>query len=255
MDHLAVHLVLSGSLIGSPQSGFDAAGPGDLVIVDTRRASRTEAAGLHMLTLSVPRTLMVTVAGPPSWLHGRIESPSLGGVLADLTLSVLRRGGEAAESGQAALRRALMETLGGIVAEAAASRGRFVRSGPDEREAAIGYIASHLGDRELNAHAIAAGIGSSRSSVYRALKPLGGVAEVIMIRRLAAVRDVLEAGSRLPLSALAAQFGFTDESHLNRRFAAAFDQPAGAFRRLVSTEVHAGDASRRRLESWVAKLG
>lgn len=252
-DHFAVHLILSGALAGSSGSGFDSAAAGDLVLADARRASRTEAVDLHLLTISVPRSEIVSMAGPPSWLHGRIQAPSTFPVLADLVQSVMRHGVDAPKGNQAALRRALMETLSGIIAEAGAARGRFVQADLDEREAVIGYITANLDNRDLNASVIAVGIGSSRSSIYRALRPLGGVAEVIMARRLAGVREALETGSTEPLSVLAARFGFTDESHLNRRFAQAFGQPAGAFRHLIATE--ADDRDARRLKSWITNLG
>ncbi len=76
-----------------------------------------------------------------------------------------------------------------------------------------------------------------------------------MTRRVAAVRDALECGAAGPLSDLAARFGFTDESHLNRRFSRVYGQTVGAYRRAVALEAPDSDSGRaRRFAAWMSEI-
>lgn len=255
-DHFALHLVLSGELEGGRESRFDRAGPGDLVLVDTRRASRTEAHALHLLTASVPRAAIAAACGGVDGLHGRIVGPPRTLVLRDLMQSVVRNADGFGEEALPSLRRAFQELLNATLAELSTASAVMLRLDQARREAAERFILAHLHDRALDAAAVAAGVGASRSTLYRLFADAGGVARFIMSRRLAAVRAALESGAAGPLSALALAHGFTDESHLNRRFKQAYGQPAGAYRRAVA---EAGEdavaAAARRWAGWMVEVG
>lgn len=255
-DHFALHLVLDGELAGGRDSRFERAGPGDLVLADTRRASRTEARGLHVLTASVPRAAVAAACGKPDALHGRIVGPPRTFVLRDLMQSVLRHAGDFGDDALPSLRRAFQELLNATLAELSTASAVLLRVDQARRAAAESYIVAHLGDRHLDAAAVAAGIGASRSSLYRLFADEGGVAHFIMSRRLAAVRDALDRGASEPLSALALAHGFTDESHLNRRFKQAYGQSAGAFRRAAAELGEDGvAAAARRWAGWMVEVG
>lgn len=254
-DHFALHLVIEGELAGGRESRFERAGPGDLVLADTRRASRTEAHGLHVLTASVPRAAVAAACGAPDGLHGRIVPAPRTHVLRDLMLSVLRHAGEFDDEARPGLRRAFQELLNATLVELSTASAVLLRLDQARREAAERYILAHLADRHLDAAAVAAGVGASRSSLYRLFAHDGGVARFIMSRRLAAVRNALEGGASEPLSALAVAHGFTDESHLNRRFKQAYGQPAGAFRRSVAEIGEDGVAvAARRWAGWMIEV-
>ena len=254
-DHFALHLVLDGELAGGRESRFRRAGPGDLVLADTRRASRTEARGLHLLTASVPRAAVAAACGPVDEVHGRIVSAPRTLVLRDLMQSLVRHADDFDDALLPSLRRAFHELLDATLADPGAASPAVLRIDRARREAAERFILAHLADRDLDAAAVAAGVGASRSSLYRLFAADGGVARYIMSRRLAAVRDALEAGANEPLSVLAEACGLTDESHLNRRFKAAWGQPAGAFRRAVEEEGDSVAAARRRWAGWMIELG
>lgn len=254
-EHFALHLVLEGTLIGGPESRFERAGPGDLVLVDTRKASRTEAKDLHVLTASVAREAVEAAAGQTDRLHGRIVSAPDTLVLRDLMLSILRHAADLPAEALPGLTRAFVELLAatldsGASAAAAARRVDFAK-----REAAVRHISAHLADRSLDAEAIALATGQSRSGLYRVFERDGGVARFVMARRLAAVRDALENGSQDTLAVLAARFGFSDESHMGRRFTQAYGRPAGVFRREVASDGGSSLASsQRRWAGWMVEI-
>lgn len=254
-DHFALHLVLSGEMMGGPESCFELATADDLVLVDTRRPSRTEARDLHMLTASMSREVVEAAAGHTEALHGRVVRAPYTVVLRDLMLSILRNAPLLPSEARPGLTRALIELLAvtlnsGASPAAAARRMDFAR-----REAAVRYIVAHLRDRDIDAGAIALATGQSRSALYRLFEREGGVAQYVMTRRLGAVRDALENGSSEPLVVLAEQFGFADESHMNRRFKRAYGRPAGAFRREVASESrHTVSSTVRRWAGWMSEV-
>lgn len=254
-DHFALHLVLAGELVGGPESRFAGAGENDLVLVDTRRSSRTEARDLHVLTASMAREVVEAAAGHTEPLHGRVIQAPDTLILRDLMLSILRSAGHLPSEALPGITRALIELLAatlnsGASPTAASQRVEFAR-----REAAVRYIVAHLADRPLDADAIALATGQSRSALYRLFEREGGVAQYVMVRRLAAVRDALENGSGETLAVLAQRFGFADESHMNRRFNRAYGRPAGAFRREVARESrHTIPSTVRRWAGWMTEV-
>lgn len=255
-NHFAVHLVLAGRLEGSPESGFDEAGPGDLVLVDTLKPSRTTAHDLHVLTASVSRGVIAAAAGPTARLHGHVAPAPSTLVLGDVMQSLVRHGAHATEDVAPGLRRAFGEALSAALSTSAP--GALVearRLDLAQRDAATRFIESHISDRGLDASVIAEGLGLSRSALYRLFQPYGGVSVYVMARRIAAVRDALETGSTEPLSDLASRFGFTDESHLNRRFSRVYGQPVGSYRRAMAMETPDSDSGRaRRFAVWMTEI-
>ncbi len=254
-DHFALHLVLSGELIGGPESRFERATANDLVLVDTRRASRTEARDLHVLTASMAREVVEAAAGHTVPLHGRVVTAPDTVVLRDLMLSILRNTAHLPSEALPGVTRALIELLAatlnsGASPVAATRRIEFAR-----REAAVRHIFAHLGDRDIDVDAIALATGLSRSALYRLFEGEGGVAQYVMSRRLGAVRDALEHGSSETLAGLAERFGFADESHMNRRFNRAYGRPAGAFRREVANDSrNSVSSSVRRWAGWMSEV-
>ena len=255
-NHFAVHLVLDGRLEGSAESGFDQARRGDLVLVDTRKPSRTTAHDLHVLTASVSRPLIGAAAGATGRLHGHVVPSPNTLVLGDVMQSLVRHGSNATPDVVPGLRRAFGEALSAALSTSALGAAVEARRlDLAQRDAAIRFIESAIADRDLDAAKIAAGMGLSRSSLYRLFQPYGGVAAYIMARRVAAVRDALESGPNDTLSGLAVRFGFTDESHLNRRFSRVYGQPVGSYRRALAMEAPDSDEARaRRFAAWMTEI-
>jgi AraC-like DNA-binding protein len=208
-----------------------------------------------VLTASVVREAVEAAAGHTDRLHGRVVPAPDTLVLRDLMLSVVRNAHDLPSEALPGVTRALIELLGatlnsGSSTTAAARSIDFAR-----RHAVLRHIGANLGDRTLDADAIARATGQSRSVLYRLFRRDGGVAQHVMSRRLAAVRDALEKGSTDSLALLAERYGFSDESHMNRRFNRAYGRPAGAFRREVTSEDPTGVTStRRRWAGWMSEI-
>lgn len=94
------------------------------------------------------------------------------------------------------------------------------------------HIDAHLHD-DLTVESLCAALGCSRSVLYRATAEAGGAAELILQRRLVAVRERLGDGAdRRSIAAIADAYRFPDVVHFNRRFKAQFGASPGAFRGL-----------------------
>ena len=250
--HFALHLVLDGELRGSKESGFDVARRGDLVVADTARPSRTQAVSLHVVTASMPRSALISASGGSDRLHGLVARAPETNILADFMVSCLRHGAALPIERRPALISALVDTLAGTLgrdpATAVATDRR--RTETLQREAAVRFIRERLSDRNLNAAAVADAVGLSRRSLYRLFESLGGVSRVVMESRLNAVRKAIEDGSLDSLAILAAEYGFSDESHLSRRFQAAHGEPISSFRKRILSE-RPTERATRQLKNWI----
>lgn len=252
--HFALHVVLAGELHACEESGYAVAKAGDLVIADTTRPSRTQAVDLHMLSASIPRSAMVIASGGSDRFHGRIATAPTTHTLRDFLASCMANGEAIPLHARPAAVRALIELLSVALGERqVAGAAEQHRREMLQREAAIRFIRKHLADRALDAGVLAEAIGVSRRSLYRLLAPYGGVSHLIMECRLAAVRDALEAGSTAPIASLAADHGFSDDSHLSRRFAQRCGETIGVYRQRLLQEGHESRRARN-LARWVDAL-
>ncbi len=230
-DHLVLHLVLDGRVIGSPESGFDHAVAGEIYIADTLRSSSTEFVEAHVITASVDRGLIEAGLGTSGGLHGRILRPPHNGILADFLVSLARRANGLAASALPPLSRAFVDILAsvddfGSRASSDSRRQAFVR-----RELVERHIANHLGDRSLSVETISASTGISRSTLYRLFDRPGGVARLIQRRRLDTLRTALDSKGQGPdsnrlvdetLAELVLRLGFSGEGQARRVFQEAF---------------------------------
>lgn len=251
MNHLVITAVLDGWLIGSPESGFQRAGAGEIVLADSARPSRTEPREAHLLTASVSREIVEAAMGGMSGLHGRILQPPSNGMLMDFMRSLARHGDQLDVETLPNLSRAFIDVL------ASAGDPRFRASGEARRQdwlrrqAVEQCIAEGLADPALSVNRIAVATGLSRSALYRLFGSEGGVARLIRQRRLEAVRRVLDEGQAADLFDLARDFGFSSETRLARQFADRYGQSPTAYRAVVVAEGRVADAGRR----WVGWMG
>lgn len=104
--------------------------------------------------------------------------------------------------------------------------------------AARQYIHHRLSDPALNAEAVAAALGCSRSSLYRAFLDHGaGVADYIRDQRLQRLRVLLQGGQgRASIADLAAECGLYDAPNISRMFRARFGLSPSEYRRQNSVE-------------------
>ncbi len=254
-DHFVVTLVVEGELIGSAASGFDRALPGDIVLADTRRASRTEPRHARLITVSVARDVVEAALGGAGGLHGRRVSPPVSAMLGAYMQALADHAETLAPSVLPSLCRAFIEVLSttapaGPRGAADARRQAFLR-----REYVERHIAAHLAEPDLSVATISDATGISRSALYRLFEKQGGVARLIRRRRLDAVRAALDARDPATLDELAERFGLAGGRLLGRQFLEAYGVTPGAYRKaLAALDPGAPADSRRRWTTWMTEV-
>lgn len=100
-----------------------------------------------------------------------------------------------------------------------------------QRARALSFIRRHLRSSRLTPNMVARALGISRSQVYRAFEPIGGVASAIQEERLrAAGRLLLRPDDRRTINEIAEAVGIVDPSSFSRQFRRTFGTTAGAWR-------------------------
>lgn len=210
-------------------------------------APRSCGAG-DIVVLSPGARLRIAVAPDAAWLTLAADERLFATVLARRTGLVL-----AASFATAALRRyvdalallapaaldpvqqrfaasSIRELLGAAAATVAAAPPRGARRAGDALSRITAYVDARLADPVTVVHACRA-LGCSRSALYRATEPAGGLVELVMQRRLAAVhRALLQPGERRCIAEIARAHGFADPCQFSRRFRRAFGVSAGQVR-------------------------
>jgi AraC-like DNA-binding protein len=94
------------------------------------------------------------------------------------------------------------------------------------------YVLAHRHDPRLSPDQVALGVGASRTSLYRAFRPEGGIAEFIRASRLDAARRALsDPGDGRRISEIAFAYGFSSEAQFSRAMRAAYGASPGELRR------------------------
>lgn len=187
------------------------------------------------VTLIIPRQLDPVLSaamarrgpGPLEGLPARMLGANL--------LSLARLMGEAREEDLAGLAEGLRGLLRGCLLgaarggdEAAAEEAQHALLTERLRAMAVAQIGSAL----LDPGRLARQLGVSRSVLYRALQPEGGVARFVKGLRLEWVRSALADPARagVPIATLAEEAGFFDASSFHRTFRASFGCTPRAWR-------------------------
>lgn len=102
--------------------------------------------------------------------------------------------------------------------------------------AARRYIDARVADPALSAERVAAALGCSRATLYRAFEACGqAVGEWIRETRLSRARSLLERRPAISTARVAAYTGFASARHFHRAFKARFGMTPGEFRRQVTS--------------------
>lgn len=254
-DHFVATLVLSGQVTGSPASGFASARPGDIFLVDTRRPSWTEFIDAHVITVSIARDLIEAGVGSTLRLHGRVLSPPTSLVLADFFRSLVRNGDALEQSTLPGLSRALIELLSATEGLGGGSSAESRRQDYRRRAAVERVIKAQLADRKLSVVTISADTGVSRSALYRLFEADGGIARLIVRRRLEGVRQLLDDRTDGDFPTIASDCGFADERQMKRLFSEAFGVSPSIYRAEVAmTAPDDLSDARRRWQGWMTEV-
>jgi AraC-like DNA-binding protein len=251
--HLILHYVVSGKLEGSELSRFDRAEPGDMVLLDATRPTRTTPRNVHMITASISRSIAEAALGALTGLHGSVVRPPDSLLVGDFLISVVRRAEYLTPGALPHVGRALMDLLAGAWGERSAATADPRRETFLKLQAVDRCIRHRLGERGLSADVIAEDTRISRSSLYRLLEPHGGVTRYVQAHRLEALRARLWRRPSAPLADLAAELGFAGEAHMSRLFSERFGLSPGAYR-TAATDGSGVEAARFRWEGWMGEV-
>ncbi|MGA0594921.1 helix-turn-helix domain-containing protein [Enterovirga sp. CN4-39] len=230
-DHFTAQVPLRGSLSVSTDNGDVHVEPGGMVFIDMSRPMTTDAVASRNLTLSIPRALMEEADVDLVRLHGATIAPSRAGLLRDFMESYVGRAGAMSLQDPTRLGHVLEHLL------AVTFEGQPRAGGG--RQDAVDLLTRHrvrkLVESDLHADPdrIALAVGRSRSALYRAFEPHGGVARYIQSRRLVRIRSLLADPNEVrSISTLAMACGFASASHCSRAFRSAYGLSPGDFRAL-----------------------
>ncbi len=254
-DHIVLHHVLSGRLVGQARSGFGQAGPGDIVFPDMRRGHRTEAYGVHIITASLARDLVLAALGSLGALHGLVVQAPETAMLSDFLQSLVRHAPTLDDRHDGAFARALIELLPTALGGPRDLGVEARRQDHLRREAVEQLIDREIANRQLTGAAIAEGVGVSRATLYRLYERSGGIAGHVRRRRIDAVRRALERPEEPNLAQLAETYGLGSAGALSRAFQADQGIDPAAYRARVRQD--RGDpveTGTRRWNGWMNEL-
>lgn len=233
-DHVTLHLVLAGRMMLEVPGAIRAVEAGSLALFDLTRPQRTWTEGAHIVTASIARDRLDPAVIDGLDLHGLVLGPGAAGLSIDFLGSLAAHAAGLTPQLAGVATDSLCLLLGATLASLRDRAGSVpppVAAGR-ARARATAYIDRHLGDRDLSAATVAAGIGVSRSVLYRLFEPAGGVTRFVQQRRVAQLRRSLSRpDEHRTVDELATASGFTSPSHAGRLFRDAFGVPPGEYRR------------------------
>lgn len=178
--------------------------------------------------------LAIEAGVAPAWLAALTDPrPVARSPVVTLIVNLIERLAEAGpemEAGDAAATIESILLLARTARERPAAEAPEGLTGDPDLLAAVQLIEARLLDPDLDAAVLVQALGLSRSSLYRAFQPVGGVNAWIRQRRLEHARDLLASrtGPRPTVGEVAQICGFASDSHFSRAFRKAFGHSPGA---------------------------
>jgi AraC-like DNA-binding protein len=258
VDNLSFLLLRSGFWTGDIDGKMLTAGPGELVMFDLARPYSAEGAGSDHVTVQLPRKAIENEVAVLPDVHGLVLTHAPGRMLADHFLSMVRHLPDMRMTDVAAVTRATINLIVGAVT--------ILTEGRETPESANGaalrhrvrrHIDQNLTNPALGPEGICRELAISRSALYRAFEPLGGVAYYIQGRRLEAVHALLSrADGHRRIADIAYAHGFTNDAHFSTAFRRRYGYTPSDARRGATGTVDLPDASGEAAAflDWVRKL-
>lgn len=261
-----LHLLINATAtVGDADGTTVRAEPNALQIRDMGRPTISRVDTLDVMTLMIPRNL-----APPALLersmHGVALSPSIGGVrlvrahMRALVDEIPNLSEEALDSSI----QALLLIAGRLVGiERPLQSPELETIQRTVRRSAINYIEHHLqtGSMVIDIDAMAASVGVSRATLYRAfdLDGRGGVSRYIQDRRLHYAREALRNRDKSQsVAEIAAAHGFSSSSHFSRLFRETYGyspSDVGVRSNDFKPVMSEGPVRHDLLSAWLAELG
>jgi AraC-like DNA-binding protein len=256
-DHYIIRLQRQGRWNGDADGRAVDAGVGNVMVLDMARPTTALGTDVDNINVLLPRDVLDAML-PPFDMHGLV----LHGAAAELLHSYLVALVDTLPHIPAASAPDVARATGSLVAACLApSRDALARARAPLELARLAEIRRHI-DRnlsapDLSAETIGKALGLSRSTLYAACEPLGGVAALIQRRRLDHIRAILsDPRDHRRISEIAYQHGFVSHAHFSRVFRDAFgctprEAREGALRQPATGDAdHPGNA----YETWIRQL-
>jgi AraC-like DNA-binding protein len=216
-DQLSVLMLRQGTVTANLDGKPMSAGPGQLVIFDLTRPTDIYLREHDNITLRFARA-PIAAAAPGVDLHGFMFQGPIGRVLADHLMLLVRRLPDLPQSEAATTINTTVSLFASCIASSEVQPDVPAHD-IEIRHRVFRYVDANLGHPDLTAASIGKQVGISRSVLYRAFEPLGGIAQYVRARRLEAAHVLLESpGVASRISAIAAHFGFVSDAHFSRAF-------------------------------------
>ena len=205
-------------------------GTGQFAALDCTQPSTAEVSENNgYINLSVARAALLSTMRTLPDFHGRVLDTPAGYLLADHLISLTRYlPGLGAEQIPLVRQATLL-----LIAAAFKDLPRLwpERGSAGPRHLALRYIERHLSERDLTPERMCRDLEVSRTALYQAFAPLGGVRAHVQRRRLEVARALLMLPAEgRTIAELAESFGFVSPSHFAQAFRAAFGQSPSAVR-------------------------
>jgi AraC-like DNA-binding protein len=261
IEHYSFFLLRQGSWTGDTGSGLLTIGPGQVVAFDLTRPMDCEWTGGDCITLSIARGALDAAMPRVPDLHGAALNGSMGRLLAD-HLSSLVAALPGMEQGEVP---AVVKATVGLLASCLAAMGKQAApedaTGSAVRHRIRRHIDRHLAARDLTPGRICADLNLSRSTLYRAFAPHGGIASYIRTRRLEAVHVLLsDPNERRSIADVAYEYGFVSDAHFSRAFRQQFgysprEARLGAHGLAEIGTVESAEEGPALFRTWISKIG
>ncbi|MGI4876447.1 MAG: helix-turn-helix domain-containing protein [Janthinobacterium lividum] len=254
LDGLTFQLFLSGSMNGIAAGRCFEVTAGDVVMQDASQPWDCTATRSETIAINLPRAFLDDVL-PDFDVHGVVLRNGLATALAALIGTLPAMLSASTREEVVELPRLLRDLLAAVLRQSVALDPSDVARDKLLRGRIRRYVGRNL-NRPIGAPEICDALGQSRTGVYRALQPDGGVAKFIQQLRLAKVRRLLgNPHETRPMATLARDFGFNDMSHFNRVFRQRFGITPGALRHhMPPSPIEPGSTMQESFLKWVDRL-
>jgi AraC-like DNA-binding protein len=256
-DHYIIRLQRQGRWRGDADGQAVNAEAGSVMTLDMARPTAALGTGIDNINVLIPRDGLDAML-PPFDLHGLAVHGAAANLLRSYLVALVDNLPHLPSATAPDVARATCSLAAACLAP---SRDALTRARAPLELARLSeirrYIDRHLCSPELSPETIGKALGLSRSTLYAACEPVGGVAALIQRRRLNGIRARLaDPRDHRQISEIAYQHGFVSRAHFSRAFRNAFglsprEAREGALRRPVNGGAdRAGDA----YETWIRQL-
>lgn len=260
LDHYVVEVYTGGGCIGKAGAReFDLA-TGGVGILDLAQPLSVQSALSESLAITIPRVLLDSRVPDAARWHGTVLRNGIGSLLGQYLRSLYRHLPYLSAAEAERVSEATMSMIAACLAPSPDNAARA--QGPVDTallERAKRYIGRSFSSPDLTVERICLALRVSRSHLYRAFEPLGGVAGYIQACRLSNARAaLLDPADARHISALAYDHGFASAAHFSRAFRRHFGLTPSDARergRPAAAQPGNGPSCAAAVETWLRDLG